>query len=66
MKKRYADMEPVEEIRAIRREMMREFKTLDALCDNIKKKSPMFSAKKIKTDNHPTPHRKSAKRLAHA
>ena len=61
MKKNYADMDPVEEIRAIRAELMSEFKTLDALCEylrpqKISLQNPKAGKKK----------RKSAKRLAHA
>ena len=66
VKKCYADMDPVEEILAIRVEMMREFKTLDALCDDIKKNPPMLSTKKNKAGIRSLPRRKSAKHLAHA
>jgi len=33
MKKNYADMDPIEEIRAIRAELSRRFKTPSALCE---------------------------------
>ena len=41
MRKSYADMDPTEEIRAIRAEILREFKTLGALCEYLDKKYPM-------------------------
>ncbi|MCL2701328.1 MAG: hypothetical protein FWE88_06505 [Phycisphaerae bacterium] len=41
MKKSYADMDPIEEIRAIREELNREFPTVDALFDYLRKNFPM-------------------------
>ncbi|MDR3210875.1 MAG: hypothetical protein LBU79_03025 [Planctomycetota bacterium] len=51
MKKSYADMDPVEEIRAVRAEIMDEFKTLDALCEYLNKhytKAPVAKPKESK------------------
>ena len=39
MKKSYADMDPIEEIRAIREELSREFPTTKALCDYLRANS---------------------------
>lgn len=36
MKKKYADMDPLEEIRAIREEINREFKTASALSEYLR------------------------------
>jgi len=41
MKKSYADMDPVEEIRAIRKEIMRKYKTVEAYCDYLMKAYPL-------------------------
>jgi len=41
MKKDYADMDPLEEIRAIREEISRKYKTVDAYCDYLQKAYPM-------------------------
>ena len=41
MKKNYADMEPLEEIRAIREEISRKFKTVEAYGDYLQKMYPM-------------------------
>jgi len=41
MKKNYADMDPIEEIRAIRAELNREFPTVDALFDYMRKNFPV-------------------------
>ena len=41
MKKNYADMDPIEEIRAIREELNREFPTVDALFDYLRDNFPM-------------------------
>ncbi len=54
MKKNYADMDPIEEIRAIRAEIMREFKTLDAYCEYLEGKYP------AKTAPRKTTHRNQA------
>jgi len=35
MKKKYAEMEPLEEIHAIRDELVREFRTIGAICDHL-------------------------------
>jgi len=40
MKKNYADMDPIEEIRAIREELSREFPTTKALCDYLRQNYP--------------------------
>jgi len=40
MKKNYADMDPIEEIRAIREELSRRFKTPSALCEYARKHYP--------------------------
>ena len=39
VKKSYADMDPIEEIRAIREELSREFPTTKALCDYLRANS---------------------------
>ena len=41
MKKKYADMDPVEEIRAIREELSREFPTVKELCEYVQKQYSM-------------------------
>jgi len=41
MKKNYADMDPIEEIRAIREELSRRFKTPSALCEYARKHYPV-------------------------
>jgi len=41
MKKTYADMDPIEEIRAIREELSREFPTTKALCDYFRENFPV-------------------------
>ncbi|MCL2701635.1 MAG: hypothetical protein FWE88_08070 [Phycisphaerae bacterium] len=41
MKKKYADMDPIEELRAIREELSREFPTTKALCDYFRKNFPV-------------------------
>ncbi|MCL2640286.1 MAG: hypothetical protein FWD53_05530 [Phycisphaerales bacterium] len=46
MKKSYADMDPLEEVRAIREEISREFKTIHDLGEYLRKKHP---------DNNPPP-----------
>ncbi|MDR1519568.1 MAG: hypothetical protein LBU23_05420 [Planctomycetota bacterium] len=63
MKKSYPDMDPVEEIRAIRKDIMREFKTLDALCEYLDAKHVITPASKAKTGKKASGHRKPAKRL---
>jgi len=40
MKKKYADMDPLEEIRAIREELHREFPSVDALFDYVQQRVP--------------------------
>jgi hypothetical protein len=40
MKKKYADMDPIEEIRAIREELSRKFPTVEALCEYLWRKYP--------------------------
>jgi len=40
MKKNYADMDPIEEIRAVRAEINREFPTVKALCDYLRANYP--------------------------
>ena len=40
MKKKYADMDPIEEIRAIREELSREFPTAKALGEYLRKNYP--------------------------
>ena len=40
MKKKYADMDPIEEIRAIRAELSRRFKTPSALCEYLRQRYP--------------------------
>jgi len=40
MKKSYADMDPLEEIRAIREELNREFPTIEAFFDYLRSNSP--------------------------
>ena len=66
MRKRPIDLDPVEEIRAIRTEMMREYKTLDALCEYIEKNPPLPTAPRKKSIRQSSTRRKTAKRLAHA
>jgi len=41
MKKNYADMDPLEEIRAIREELNREFPTMEAYGDYLRKNFPI-------------------------
>ncbi|MCL2701101.1 MAG: hypothetical protein FWE88_05350 [Phycisphaerae bacterium] len=41
MKKNYADMDPLEEIRAIREEISRKFKTAEAYGDYLQKIYPL-------------------------
>jgi len=41
MKKNYADMDPIEEIRAIREELSREFPTAKAYGDYLRQKYPI-------------------------
>ncbi len=71
MKKKYADMDPLEEIRAIRKEIMREFKTLDALYEHLNKKypspdiPPSAKSRIFKTRKPSSGQRKTTKRLAH-
>jgi len=38
--KNYADMDPIEEIRAVRAEINRKFPTVKALCDYLRKHYP--------------------------
>ncbi len=58
-KKSYADMDPLEEIRAIKEEMSREFPTAKALGEYLRKKHPNVNA--------PTAMKRNAgKRLTHA
>jgi len=40
MKKSYADMDPIEELRAIREEINREFPTVEGLFDYLRAKYP--------------------------
>jgi len=40
MKKNYADMDPIEEIRAVRAELNRKFPTVEAFCEYLWKKYP--------------------------
>jgi len=40
MNKKYADMDPIEEIRAIRAELSRRFKSPSALCEYARKQFP--------------------------
>ena len=64
MKKIYADMDPVEEIRSIRADLMREFKSLDALCEYLgQEKTPPTKAK---ASQKVSGRRKADKHLAHA
>ena len=41
MKKNYADMDPLEELREIRKEIMRKHKTVEAYCDYLMKAYPV-------------------------
>jgi hypothetical protein len=41
MKKNYVDMDPLEEIRAIREELNREFPTMEAYGDYLRKNFPI-------------------------
>ena len=41
VKKNYADMDPIEEIRAIREELSREFPTVKALCEHVRANYPV-------------------------
>jgi len=41
MKKNYADMEPLEEIRAIREEISRKYKTVEAYGDHLRSVYPL-------------------------
>jgi len=40
MKKKYADMDPIEELRAVRAELSRKFPTAKAFCEHLWKKYP--------------------------
>jgi hypothetical protein len=68
-KKSYADMDPLEEIRAIREEISREFKTLSAYGDYLRKKYPSANApvesQTPKTAKKPSARRKASKHPAH-
>lgn len=61
MKKSYADMDPVEEIRTIRTEIMNEFKTLDALCEYLNNPRPSTSPRKNETRKKALARRKPVK-----
>lgn len=61
MGKKYADMDPLEEIRAIREEISREFKTVSAYGEYLLKKYPDARA-----TAKPARRRKNAKRLTTA
>ena len=73
MKKKYADMDSLEEVRAIKEEIAREFPTAEALGEYLMKKYPMNLPPKsphknrrasTKTNGRPAPrHRRTA---AHA
>jgi len=75
MKKSYADMDPIEEIRAIRAELNREFPTVEALCDYLRanfpmKKPPMEPPRKgrrasTKTTTNAQPAMRQRKSTAH-
>jgi hypothetical protein len=41
MKKKYADMDPIEEIRAVRAELSRKFPTTKALFDHLRQHYPV-------------------------
>jgi len=41
VKKNYADMDPIEEIRAIRAELNRKYPTVKALCDHLRQNYPV-------------------------
>ena len=66
MKKAYANMDLLEEIRAIRTELMREFKTLDALCDHLDENPPLKQTPASSRNGHrmavETDHRPAARR----
>lgn len=46
MKKNYADMDPLEEIRAIREKINRQFKTASALSEYLRATPPKSDSKK--------------------
>ena len=67
MKKKYADMDSLEEVRAIKEEIAREFPTAEALGEYLMKKFPMNLPPKpprksrrasAKDHDHPVPHRR--------
>ncbi len=66
----YADMDPLEEIRAIKEEMSREFPTAGALGKYLREKYPAASAPaespKAGAAKKPSRQRKAAKRPVHA
>jgi len=73
MKKNYADMDSLEEVRAIKEELSREFPTVEALGEYLRKMYPMNLPPKppckghrasAKTHGRPAPHRRST--AAHA
>lgn len=64
MKKSYADMDPLEEIRAIKAEISREFKTVHAYDEYLREKYPVSGAPVGGTSAGRR--RKSAKHLVHA
>jgi len=44
VKKNYADMDPIEEIRVIREELSREFPTVKALCEHVRANYPVANS----------------------
>ena len=71
MKKNYADMDSLEEVRVIKEELSREFPTAQAFGEYLRKMPPLNPPQKSLRKNRrtssaksPAPHRRSAK--AHA
>ncbi len=67
-KKPYSDMDPLEEIRAIKEEMSREFPTAKALGEYLRNKYPDKDAQAESPDKkrRSAGKRNTAKRLTHA
>ena len=59
MKKNYADMDPLEEVRAIREEISREFKTIHDLGEYLREKHPIAKP----SESLPSSHRIAAKKM---
>jgi len=80
VKKNYADMDPIEEVRAVREKISREFPTVKAYCDYLRAKYPAAnppapqeplrkdrrSSEKVKARPNARPAMRQRKAAAHA